>query len=85
MTINRHGWVGHIGPDAAATCHIWEHWESNIKPHICSNPDCGASVDADHVRPICPVCKTAEKMINSDTCGSPKCEKFMGEYEMGLL
>jgi len=70
-----HGRIGHL---CSTLC-------GAANPHICSNPDCDAWVDADHKRPLCPVCKEAEVMLNSETCGSPKCEKFMGEYEFGLL
>lgn len=81
----RKNWVGHIGPDVANLCFNPNHWESNINVHTCSNPNCAAWVDADHVPAMCPVCKEREIAIYGQTCGSPKCEKFMGEYELDLL
>ena len=85
MIAPRNKWTGHFGPDNHKLCYNPNHWESNRTVHFCSNPDCSAWVDADHVPLLCPVCKEMEVAIYSQTCNRLSCEKFMGEYELGLL
>jgi hypothetical protein len=59
---------------------------TQMQPHTCNNPDCGAWNDEDHKEPaLCIVCKERPAEPYSETCASLRCEKFLGEYDLGIL